>query len=264
MDAKSASTGSLENRQDRGFPQRPQPSLFPLHQDPRKNGCPSRSGRRVSRIRQFSTTVDTLRPPSQEITILMCTPGDGAREGWRPCRNAEGRVTCPIGAGNERWVLAFTGDFPRRISVPGPSSTDSGTAAAAARWVWSTRAGRRRHACRPYSALGRGRAPWPRGRSWAKGAAGRNPAPRAASSCFLRRSLWRFHRSRSCLTRVNASAQPFDLPLFPNARIARILLGRRTLRWHRSHATPSRIVQVHIFGSGPIMKASPLNEYQLG
>ena len=45
MDAKSAPTGSLENRQERGFPQRPQPSLFPLHQDPRKNGCPSRSGR---------------------------------------------------------------------------------------------------------------------------------------------------------------------------------------------------------------------------
>ena len=44
MDAKSAPTGSLENRQERGFPQRPQPSLFPLHQDPRKNGCPSRSG----------------------------------------------------------------------------------------------------------------------------------------------------------------------------------------------------------------------------
>ena len=35
-DAKNAPTGSLENREDRGFPQRPQPSRFPPHQDPRK------------------------------------------------------------------------------------------------------------------------------------------------------------------------------------------------------------------------------------
>ena len=28
--------GAVENRKERGFPQRPQPSLFPLHQDPRK------------------------------------------------------------------------------------------------------------------------------------------------------------------------------------------------------------------------------------
>ena len=50
-----------------------------------------------------------------------------------------------------------------------------------------------------------GRPPRPCGQSFANGAACRKPARRAASSCCLRRSLRRFHRSRSRVARANSS-----------------------------------------------------------
>ena len=63
MDAKSAP--SLANREDRGFPQRPPPSRFPLTKI-HENRCRSRPHRQVSRIRQSSEAVDirslTLAP----------------------------------------------------------------------------------------------------------------------------------------------------------------------------------------------------------
>jgi len=55
---KERAPRELGNREERCFPQRPQPSLFPLHQDPR-NRCQSRARRQVSRIRQVSMTADT-------------------------------------------------------------------------------------------------------------------------------------------------------------------------------------------------------------
>ena len=108
---------------------------------------------------------------------------------------------------------------PRATTTPPPQFGQA--AGAAARWVWSTRAGGRRHACRPYSAPGRrpGRPPRPWGRSLAKGAACRNPARRAASSCFLRRSLRRFHRSRSRSTPVNSSR---SRSIFGSGRIRKL------------------------------------------
>ena len=169
-------------------------------------------------------------------------------------RRTRGRTT-----GRSSWYCVAT----RATNTAPPQSGH--VAAAAARWVRSTRAGRRRHACRPYCAPGRrpGRPPRPWGRSLAKGAACRNPARRAASSCFLRRALRRFHRSRSRSTRVNSSRSPFDLSfLFPNGRIAGTLLGRRTLRRHHAvmphHRKLYKYNFVDLAGSG----SHPENEYK--
>ena len=161
-------------------------------------------------------------------------------------RRTRGRTT-----GTSSWYCVAT----RATTTPPPLSGQA--AGAAARWVWSTRAGGRRHACRPYSAPGRrpGRPPRPWGRSLAKGAACRNPARRAASSCFLRRSLRRFHRSRSRSTPVNSSRSRSI------SRSCSRMRESRNPAWSedvaaapRSYATPLKIVQVQIFGSGRIRK----------
>ena len=130
--------------------------------------------------------------------------------------------------------------------------------------VWSTRAGRWRHACRPYSAPGRrpGRPPRPWGRSLAKGAACRNPARRAASSCFLRRSLRRFHRSRSRSTPVNSSRSRSISRSCSRMRESRgsCLVGGRCGGTTQLCHTPENCTSTN-FWIWPDQEATPVNEY---
>ena len=56
--AKNAPSGSLENREERGFPQRPQPRSSSSSRSTRRGRCPRPAHRRASRIRQVSMVVD--------------------------------------------------------------------------------------------------------------------------------------------------------------------------------------------------------------
>ena len=111
------------------------------------------------------------------------------------------------GAGLAARRFAEPSTIPGLSSCTKPRRIDLETHQAGAAWVSSTRGGHRRCPCRPYPAPGRrpGRPPRPYRRSLAKGAACRRPARRAASSCFSRRSLRRFHRSRSRIVRAKFS-----------------------------------------------------------
>ena len=64
MDAKSAPTGSLENREERGFPQRPPPSSSSSSRSTREHRGRGRAHRRMSRVDQFFATLDTQGIPS--------------------------------------------------------------------------------------------------------------------------------------------------------------------------------------------------------
>ena len=160
--------------------------------------------------------------------------------------------------GRSSWYCVAT----RATTTPPPQSGQA--AGAAARWVWSTRAGRRRHACRPYSAPGRrpGRPPRPWGRSLAKGAACRNPARRAASSCFLRRSLRRFHRSRSRSTPVNFSHSRSISRSCSRMRESRgsCLVGGRCGGTTQLCHTAENCTSTN-FWIWPDQEATPVNEY---
>ena len=81
MDAKSAPTGSLENREERGFPQRPQPSSSYYQDSHEKTGAgPSASGKRREFV-SFSRllTVNGQKAIRQRVSRRP-------REGWAAVR----------------------------------------------------------------------------------------------------------------------------------------------------------------------------------
>ena len=136
---------------------------------------------------------------------------------WRPWTRRRHCEQCrPRCRSAARWG-APPGDLPDIASPPGTARRAAAVrtrAATGARQVSSTCGGRGGTPAGRSAHLraGPGRPPRPWGRSLTKGAACRNPARRAASSCCLRCSLRRFHRSRSPFhrsrspsTRVNSS-----------------------------------------------------------
>ena len=86
MDAKTAPTGSLQNRKERGFAQRPQPSSSSSSRTQNKTRCWSRPRRPVSRIEHFHATLDTASSSRR------------CRNGWtRTGSRRRPRTTCPQG-----------------------------------------------------------------------------------------------------------------------------------------------------------------------